>query len=575
MTKKWNPLRMIQTKKGIAAVSVGLAVILIIGVILFWGSSQEDVTYRETSVQYGDLAVGVTESGSVDIGTVDQVFELDMSALQRADTGSSSSGTGTGGSGATGGMGGMDGGAGGMSMGGLDMFSQIFGMAEGGSNQNSSSIGSLKIKEVMVSAGQQVQEGDVLYLLEEDTVEELKEQLQSNVEKAKADLDAVCADQVLSKQTARYTYDSSLAYGEYASSEYNSNVKQLEDAVTQKEEALELAEKNLAAYEEQLAQASRDYEDAAQVLANCEWSRDNTDKWDNTYYYITYFQMAQTAESNAQSLEQKKEQLENKVEQAGQNVESCIRELNAAKRNLETGKLTAAETLSLRGLAYNNAQETYDIALAYLEDGASEQEKTYAQAQEKWDEFSSHIDGSSVCAKYNGVITSVNLEEGDSIQTNDTLVTLYDMDEVTMSVNVDADDMTDIESGARANVSFTAYPDQVFQAVVTAIGDAQTDSNGNVTYEVTITLQGDVSGLFQGMTGDITFITKESKEVLYVSNRAILRDGTSSYVKVRDADGNIRKQEVATGFSDGVNVEIVEGLSEGDVVLIESKVSES
>ena len=34
-------------------------------------------------------------------------------------------------------------------------------------------------------------------------------------------------------------------------------------------------------------------------------------------------------------------------------------------------------------------------------------------------------------------------------------------------------------------------------------------------------------------------------------------------------------KEVTTGFSDGVNVEIIEGLSEGDVVLIESKVSES
>lgn len=575
MIKKWNPLRMIRTKKGIAAVCVGLAIILMVSVILPGGGSQENVTYRETPVQYGDLVVGVTENGSVDIGTVDQVFELDMSALQRADTGSSSDGTGTGGSGGTGRMGSMDGGAGGMSMGGLDMFSQIFGMAGGGTDQNTSSIGNLKVKEVLVSVGQQVQKGDVLYLLEEDTVEELQKQLQSNVEKAKADLDAVYADQILSKQTARYTYDSSLAYGGYASSEYNSNIKQLEDAVTEKEEALEQAEKNLAAYEEQLAQAYRDYEDAAQVLANCEWSRDNTDKWDNMYYYITYFQLAQTAKSNAQSLEQKKEQLENTVEQAGQNVETCTRELNDAKRNLETGRLTAAETLSLRQLAYNNAQETYDIALAYLEDGASQQEETYAEAREKWEEFSSHIDGSSVCAKYDGVITSVNLEEGDSIQTNDTLVTLYDMDEVTMSVNVDEDDMTDIQSGTQANVSFTAYPDQVFQAEVTAIGDAQTDSSGNVTYKVTITLQGDVSGLFQGMTGDITFITKESKEVLYVSNRAILRQGTASYVKVRDDNGNIRKQEVITGFSDGVNAEIVEGLSEGDVVLIESKVSKS
>ena len=59
---------------------------------------------------------------------------------------------------------------------------------------------------------------------------------------------------------------------------------------------------------------------------------------------------------------------------------------------------------------------------------------------------------------------------------------------------------------------------------------------------------------------------------MYVSNRAIIRDGKKSYVKVKDADGDICTVEVTTGFSDGVNVEIIDGLSVGDVVLIESKV---
>ena len=46
-------------------------------------------------------------------------------------------------------------------------------------------------------------------------------------------------------------------------------------------------------------------------------------------------------------------------------------------------------------------------------------------------------------------------------------------------------------------------------------------------------------------------------------------------MKKKEADGSITIQEVTTGFSDGINVEIKEGLSEGDTVLIESKVSDS
>lgn len=74
------------------------------------------------------------------------------------------------------------------------------------------------------------------------------------------------------------------------------------------------------------------------------------------------------------------------------------------------------------------------------------------------------------------------------------------------------------------------------------------------------------------MTGDLTFITRETEEVLYVSNRAIFRDGTRSYVKIGE-NGSVTEKDIVTGFSDGENVEIREGLSEGDIVLIESRVN--
>ena len=265
--------------------------------------------------------------------------------------------------------------------------------------------------------------------------------------------------------------------------------------------------------------------------------------------------------------------MESSLEQAEKNLETCKKQLAQAERDLKTGTLSAEQMYELRMLAYENAQETYDITVAYLEDDLAAQEEIYAEAQEKWDEFSSHIDGNQVRAKYSGVITSVDLAVGDSLTTGATIATLYDVNEVSMTVTLEEEDMTHIEAGGMANISFTAYPDDIFKAVVSEISDASSDSSGNTTYDVTVTLQGDVSKLFHGMTGDITFITKEMEEVMYVSNRAIIRDGIKSYVKVKDAKGNIKKTEVVTGFSDGVNVEIVEGLAIGDVVLIESKVT--
>lgn len=551
----------ISKKKKIAVLS--LAVLLCVAVVVtvvMLSSDDEEVTYRETEVQYGSLAVGVTESGSVDIGTVEQTFDLDMSALQRASTDSSQSSSTQ-----------MQGG--GMS-GGTSMFDQIFSMAGSNTFSQSGEDSSLTIANVCVSVGQQVSKGDVLYELEEESVSELTEQLQSNVEKAKADLDALYADQILSKQTAQYTYEASLAYGTYAQTEYNATVTELQQAVSEAEDSLEQALTSLENYTAQLEETEAAYADACQLLANCRWSMNNRDKWNDIYNYISDFQLVQTAQSTVDTLEEKKERLEQNIEQAQSNVEQAQTNLNTAKRRLEQGILTAKETLALRQLAYDTAQETYDIAIAYLEDDAAEQEETYAEAVEKWEEYSSHVDGNTILSQYNGVITSVELEQGDSIYTGTVLMTLYDMEEVTMTVTVDEDDMTDIALNSQARISLIAYPDTIFQAYVSEISDASTDSDGNVTYEVTVTLEGDVSGLFQSMTGDVTFITEETAEVLYVSRRAVITEGDTSYVKVRDDDGTIRKVEVTTGFTDGTYTEIItDSLAEGDVVLIESSVS--
>ena len=89
---------------------------------------------------------------------------------------------------------------------------------------------------------------------------------------------------------------------------------------------------------------------------------------------------------------------------------------------------------------------------------------------------------------------------------------------------------------------------------------------------MTVAFTGDVSGVYADMTANVTFIQEQVTDVLYVSNKAIRTEGTASYVKVKDADGTVRTVDVVTGFSDGVNVEIVSGLSEGEIVLVEGQV---
>lgn len=546
----------------------GLLAVTAAAGILFWAlrDDGEETVYREAAAVVGNLTVGVTESGSVEIGTKEDTFDLDISALVRDsfDSDSQSSQTAAG-----------AGGGGGMDMGGMNMFNQIFSFASEQSQTAVTSDNTLTVASVEVSVGQEISAGDVLYVLEGDSVSEIAEKLESDVEKAETDLEAAYAEEKVSGLSAQQTYDTSVAYGIYAGTEYQETISKLEKAVTEKEESIAVAQEELSLYRSLLADTQTEYAAAAKLLSEAQFELDYTDKQKETYLYVTRVQNLEQAQSNYDTLEKEVEELEQSIEKTEENLETLQSALKAAERELAQGKLTAQQTLDLRILARDTAQETYDIAMAYVEKEIAEQEEIYADAEERWSLFDGVIQDCAVVAEYDGIVTNVYFEAGDTIQTGDTLVTLYDLEDVTMTVTVAEEDMTDIAKGSAANVVLTAYPDEVFTAVVSDISDASADSSGNVTYEVTVTLQGDeVRKLHQGMTGDVTFITEEVREVLYVPVRAVTEENDKSYVKIKDADGSVRRVEVTTGFTDGVYIEISEGLEEGEIVLIESVVKD-
>ena len=97
--------------------------------------------------------------------------------------------------------------------------------------------------------------------------------------------------------------------------------------------------------------------------------------------------------------------------------------------------------------------------------------------------------------------------------------------------------------------------------------------SSTVDYTVTVAFAGDVSKIYADMTGDVTFVTKEVDDVIYVSDKAVIQDGTKSYVDIKEDNGSITRVEVTCGFSNGENVEIQSGLEAGQTALIESQVS--
>lgn len=524
--------------------------------VLIWKNGQtSEVTYRETTVEYGDLTVGITEDSTVNIGTVSQTFDLDISALVSSDSSSSSSTS------QNDSMGGM----------GMQMFSF------GGDTYTSQSQ-EMVIESVHITVGQEIQAGDVLYTLTEDSVEEIRTQLEEDVEDTLADYQALTVEQQQSYLTAKQDYDTYVTNGSLAELTYNKELQELQDKVDEAADTLEEKQnqvnenlEKLVELQEELASAKKDLKDAEAAV-----SENHDNRYNDPYYYTVYLNTQDMAQAIVDEIEDDIESLTDENETLLSEIGEATRSWNEACRNLESEKLTAQQTLETDQYYASVSSEWYSIQTASLDNEKQSAYASYESAVKKLDEFNSYIVGNDVIAEDSAVVTEVPLEEGDGVVRNTSLVTLYDAFDVTMEITVSEDDYKAIDQDGEVNITYTAYPDVVYNGVISEVSDATYDSSsGEVYYTITVTVQGDVSGLYEGMTGDVTCVTKETKEVTYVSNRAIFRDGTRSYVKVRDENGNIVEKDVTTGFSDGVNVEITEGLSQGDTVLIESKVSES
>lgn len=515
-------------------------------------SSQDAVSYRAETASYGDLTVGITESGSLTVGTTEQTFDLDLSAY----TGSSQSSSGT--SSAM---------PGGMDMGG--------GSAAGmGSDSSSSSSGTraLTISEVLISEGEEISEGDPVLTLDSDSVDSIRTDLTEDVNSAELDLDSATTSESSTAGTASVQQQLWSTYGTYAQAEYDSTIQDLQDAVDTAQEAVDDDNDNLEELQEELADAQSDLAQYKKLLENAEYVKSTTDKTEELYAWVSAENTREEAQSLVDDTEDTIDDLNDQIEAMQTTLEQDQRTLNEAQESLASGTVTAKAEYDQKMVYYSNAS-SYNSTLSAQGTLNKEIAQTaYDDAEDKLDAFNSAVSGDEqILSELSGVIESVNVSAGDSLGTGTAIFTV-NSDSLTISVDVSADDIDSISEGDSCKVSVDAFPDTEFTGTVDEIGDSSYNSStGETTYEVTVSVDDAGEELLSGMSADVTFVTRDTEKVVYVPNRAIIRENGKSYVLQKDDSGNMVRTEVETGFSDGTNVEIRSGLGEGDVVYVESK----
>lgn len=136
-----------------------------------------------------------------------------------------------------------------------------------------------------------------------------------------------------------------------------------------------------------------------------------------------------------------------------------------------------------------------------------------------------------------------------------------------LSVNVDELDILSVTLNQEAEITFDAIEDQTFQGSVTKISNSSSSSGGVTKYPVQITIP-KVDSMRIGMNASATITIENKEDILLIPMNALQEKGNKVFVYTsQDEEGTLSGEtEIETGLSDGTNVEVVSGLSEGDTV---------
>jgi multidrug efflux pump subunit AcrA (membrane-fusion protein) len=197
------------------------------------------------------------------------------------------------------------------------------------------------------------------------------------------------------------------------------------------------------------------------------------------------------------------------------------------------------------------------------------QEATVEGAKADINKIQAELLKTLIISPINGVVTNQEAKVGEIISLNSSVVFVISDKSLEIEVNVPESDVVLISVGNNVRINLDAYgSDLNFFGKVVSINPGEIVLQGVPAYKTIIEFEKEDERIKPGMTAD-AFILGEMKEnVLSIPRRAVLKKIDREYVRMLDG-GKIVEIDVKTGFksSDG-RIEIVEGLKEGQEVII-------
>lgn len=257
-------------------------------------------------------------------------------------------------------------------------------------------------------------------------------------------------------------------------------------------------------------------------------------------------------------------------------------ELASAKAHLQQAQKNEQRS---RKLFQNQAgskieYEQNTTALTVAENNVRAAEAAIRQSELTIELADVQLSDTKIRAPISGTVIAIAVEEGQTVnaaQSSPLLITLAQTNTMIVKAEIAEADIGDIRAGLPAKIHLLGKKAQSYQAPLNHIDPAPISvsqhgafaRNEAVYYYADIKLPNPENKLRYGMTAKIAIEVERAEKTLLVPLTALHddEDGTTS-VNVLTAEQQPQKRIVKTGLEDGINAQIVSGLTEGENVII-------
>ncbi|MBN1789027.1 MAG: efflux RND transporter periplasmic adaptor subunit [Bacteroidales bacterium] len=254
---------------------------------------------------------------------------------------------------------------------------------------------------------------------------------------------------------------------------------------------------------------------------------------------------------------------ESRLNRAKINYEDAKLVYERQKKVFEQGVIPEAEFQQFR-LSYMNALEEQEAAesnLQLIKEGVSKKSGTATNTL--------------IRSTIEGMVLDVPVEVGNSVIESNTfnegttIASVADMGEMIFEGKVDETEVGKLKLGMPLILSIGAIEDEKYDAVLEYIAPKGKEENGAIQFEIKADVKlKDNSFIRAGYSANADIVLDRKDSVMVISESLIKfeKEGDSAYVEIETQPQVFEKRYIKTGLSDGVNIEIKEGVGMDDKI---------